>query len=88
MKLSSSSYKLAQIALSPLTPSLVLTFANHFLGIFTTTSQSAPENCIAISAFPYGFSAFLLYINSQVLLFRKHARIEFLPSICRVPCKH
>jgi hypothetical protein len=80
MKLSSSSFKLAQIASSPLTPSLLLTFANHLLGIVTTTGQSAPKNRIAISAFPYGFSAFSLNIDNQVLLFRKHARIGFLPS--------
>jgi hypothetical protein len=80
MKLSSSSFKLAQIALSPLTPSLRLTFTSHLLGIVATTGQSAPNRRIAISAFPYGFSAFSLNIGCQVLLFRKHAQIEFLPS--------
>jgi hypothetical protein len=80
MKLSSSSFKLAQIALSPLTPSLLLAFTNHLMGIVATTGQSAPNRRIAISAFPYGFSAFSLNIGCQVLLFRKHAQIEFLPS--------
>jgi len=65
MKLSSSQIKrLAQIASSPLTPSLQLTFASHLMGIVTTTGQSAPKNRIAISAFPFGFSAFSLNIDN------------------------
>jgi len=80
MKLSSSLLQLAQIALSPLTPSLRLTFTSHPLGIVATTGQSATNRRIAISAFPFGFSAFSLNIDCLLLLFRKHAQIEFLPS--------
>ena len=73
-------YELAQIALSPLTPSLQMKLLIHFLGIVATTSQSATNRRIAISAFPFGFSAFSLDIDCLLLLFRKHAQIEFLPS--------
>src|SRR5665811_513030 len=55
--------------------------------IITTTTSSAPERNIGISDLPFGFSSFSLFISFQVLLFRKHARIEFLPSKCRIPCK-
>jgi hypothetical protein len=55
--------ELAHIALSPLTPSLRLTFTNHLLGIDATTGQSATNRRIAIFAFPFGFSAFSLYID-------------------------
>jgi hypothetical protein len=48
--------------------------------IITTTASSAPERNIGISDLPFGFSSFSLYTSFQVLLFRKHARIEFLPS--------
>ena len=80
MKLSSSPFRLAQIALSPLTPSLQMTLLIHFVGKIATTSQSATNRRIAISAFPFGLSAFSLNIDCLLLLFRKHAQIEFLPS--------
>jgi hypothetical protein len=67
-------------ALSPLTPSLLMKLLIHFLDKFATTSQSATNSRIAISAFPFGFSAFSLNIVCLLLLFRKHAKIEFLPS--------
>jgi hypothetical protein len=44
------------------------------------TSQSATNRRIAISAFPFGLSAFSLNIDCLLLLFRKQAQIEFLPS--------
>ena len=74
--------KLAKIkkAMRLLTPSLIMTLLIHFLGIVATTSQFATDRRIAISAFPYGFSAFSLNIDCLLLLFRKRARIEFLPS--------
>ena len=48
--------------------------------IITTTASSVPERNIGISDLPFGFSSFSLCTSSQVLLFRKHAQIEFLPS--------
>jgi hypothetical protein len=74
-------------AMSTLTPSLLMTLLIHFLGKFTTTIQSATNRRIAISTFPFGFSAFSLNIDCLLLLFRKHAQIEFLPSQYRIPCK-
>jgi len=72
MKLSSSRInQLAQIALSPLTPSLLMKLLIHFLGKFATANQSATNRRIAISVFPFGFSAFSLNIVCLLPLFLK-----------------